>query len=79
MINLKKTSSLIAMALLVSFSTVSTEAKAIDKEKSVQVASSQGKEDNTISSESGQSNKKETTEKVASKDKENVKIGRAHV
>lgn len=73
MINLKKTSSLIAMALLVSFSTVSTEAKAIDKEKSVQVASSQGKEDNTISSESGQSNKKETTEKVVSKDKENVK------
>lgn len=73
MINLKKTSSLIAMALLVSFSTVSTEAKASDKEKSVQVASSQGKEDNTISSESGQSNKKETTEKVVSKDKENVK------
>ena len=72
MINLRKTSGLIAMALLVSFSTVSTEAKAVGKEKSGQVVSSQGNGDNTNTVENGQSNEAENTEKVTSKDKENV-------
>lgn len=73
MINLRRTSSLIAMALFVSFSTLSIEAKAVDKEKSGQVVSSQGEEDNASTAESGQVNKTENTEKVTGKDKENVK------
>jgi competence protein ComEC len=72
MINLRRTSSLIAMALFVSLSTASIEARAVDKEKGGQVVSSQGTADNTSNTDDGQVNKKQNTEKTATKDKENV-------
>ena len=73
MINLRRTSSLIAMALFVSFSTLSIEANAVDKEKTVQVVSSHGEGDNTSTEENGQVNEEENTEEVTSKDKQNIK------
>lgn len=71
MINLRKTSGLISMVLLLSFAALPIEAKAIDKEKNVQASSSQNEIDNTGSSESGQENREEDNKNRVSKNGEN--------